>query len=141
MSGTPSTYFHASLLERKISTRLGGTAMSNTDEERQEPTGTYANRGIPLPGLRPAHQRLGLTQRELAARAGTGQQTICKLETLQRGSYPQTLQKLAVALSVTSAELVEVALTSRSRPQRDSSKIPGLVYVPHISRRRTRSRR
>jgi hypothetical protein len=33
--------------------------MSNTDEERHEPTGTYANRGIPLPGLRPAHQRLG----------------------------------------------------------------------------------
>ena len=43
--------------------------MSNTDEDRHEPTGTYANRGIPLPGLRPAHQRLGITQRELAARA------------------------------------------------------------------------
>ncbi len=81
--------------------------MSNTDEERHEPTGTYANRGIPLPGLRPAHHGLGLTQRELAARARTEQQTICKLETLQRGSYPQTLQKLVVALSVTSAKLVE----------------------------------
>jgi hypothetical protein len=34
--------------------------MSNTDEERHEPTGTYANRGIPLPGLRPAHQQPGL---------------------------------------------------------------------------------
>lgn len=81
--------------------------MSNADDERQEPTGTYANRGIPLPGLRPARQRLGLTQRQLASLAGTGQHTICKLETLQRGAYPQTLQKLAVALAVSPADLVE----------------------------------
>jgi transcriptional regulator with XRE-family HTH domain len=81
--------------------------MSNADDKRHESTGTYANRGIPLPGLRSARQRLGLTQRQLAARAGTGQGTICKLETLQRGAYPQTLQKLAVALGVTPAELVE----------------------------------
>jgi DNA-binding XRE family transcriptional regulator len=81
--------------------------MSNADDKRQEPTGTYANRGIPLPGLMPARQRLGLTQRQLAARAGTGQHTICKLETLQRGAYPQTLQKLAVALGVSPADLVD----------------------------------
>jgi transcriptional regulator with XRE-family HTH domain len=80
--------------------------MSNTDDQRQESTGTYANRGIPLPGLRPARQRLGLTQRQLAARAGTGQHTICKLETLQRGAYPKTLQKLAVGLDVSPADLV-----------------------------------
>ncbi len=81
--------------------------MSNADDERHEPTGTYTARGIPLPGLRPARQRLGLTQRQLAARAGTGQHTISKLETLRRGAYPQTLQKLAVALGVSTAELVE----------------------------------
>ncbi len=72
--------------------------MSNADDERQEPTETCSNRGIPLSGLRTARQRLGLTQRQLASRAGTGQQTICKLETLRRGAYPQTLQKLAAAL-------------------------------------------
>jgi transcriptional regulator with XRE-family HTH domain len=81
--------------------------VSNVDDERQEPTGTHSNRGIPLPGLRPARQRHGLTQRQLARRAGMGQGTICKLETLQRGAYPQTLQKLAVALGVSRAELVE----------------------------------
>ena len=81
--------------------------MSNADDERHESTGTYTNRGIPLPGLRLSRQRLGLTQRQLASLAGTGQQTICKLETLQRGAYSQTLQKLAVALGVTPAELVE----------------------------------
>ena len=81
--------------------------MSNADDERQEPTRAYDNRGIPLPGLKPARQRLGLTQRQLASQAGIGQGTICKLETLQRGAYPQTLQKLAVALGVTPADLVE----------------------------------
>jgi DNA-binding XRE family transcriptional regulator len=56
--------------------------VSNAEDQRHELTGTYDNRGIPLPGLRPARQRLGLTQRELASRAGLGQGTVCKLETL-----------------------------------------------------------
>ena len=81
--------------------------MSNTEDQRGTLTRTSDNRGIPLPGLRPARQRLGLTQRQLASLAGTGQHTICKLETLQRGAYPQTLQKLAVALGVTPADLTE----------------------------------
>ena len=79
--------------------------MSNA-EEKKEPTETYVNRSICLPGLRPARQRLGLTQRQLASRASLGQGTICKLETLQRGAYTQTLQKLAVALGVSPADLV-----------------------------------
>ena len=82
--------------------------MRNTHDQRQETTETpSSNRGIPLPGLRAARQRLGLTQRQLAARAGTGQQTICKLETLRRGAYPRTLQKLAAALGVSPADLVD----------------------------------
>ena len=81
--------------------------MSNADGKRREQAGTYANRGIPLPGLRSTRQRQGLTQRQLASRAGLGQGTITKLETLRRGAYPQTLQKLAVALGVTPADLVE----------------------------------
>ena len=80
--------------------------MRDGDDQRREMTRTYANRGIPLPGLRPARQRLGLTQRQLASQAGTGQHTVCKLETLQRGAYPRTLQKLAMALGVTPADLV-----------------------------------
>jgi len=80
--------------------------VSNADDKRHKPSRTYANRGIPLPGLRPARQSLGLTQRQLASLAGTGQHTICKLENLYRGAYPQTLQKLAGALGVTPADLV-----------------------------------
>jgi transcriptional regulator with XRE-family HTH domain len=81
--------------------------VSNADDEIHEPTGTYTNRGIPLPGLRPARQRLGLTQRQLASLAGIGQGTISKLERSERGAYPQTLQKLAVALGVAPANVVE----------------------------------
>src|SRR5919107_4902281 len=85
----------------------GGSAVSNAEEQGQEPARTYANRGIYLPGLRPTRQRQGITQRQLASQAGLGQGTICKLETLQRGAYPQTLRKLAVALEVSPAGLVE----------------------------------
>jgi transcriptional regulator with XRE-family HTH domain len=81
--------------------------VSNTDDKRHEPIRAYVNRGIPLPGLRPARQRLGLSQRQLASQAETGQHTISKLENLSRGAYPQTLQKLARALGVTPADLVE----------------------------------
>jgi transcriptional regulator with XRE-family HTH domain len=81
--------------------------MSNADDERQEPTGTYTNRGIPLPGLRATRQRQGLTQRQLASRAGTGQHTIPKLERLERVAYPKSLQKLAAALGVSPEDLVE----------------------------------
>ena len=80
--------------------------MSEADE-RRKPTSTYGNRGIPLPGLRSARQRQGLAQRQLASRAGMGQGLVCKLETLRRGAYPQTLQKLAGALGVTPADLVD----------------------------------
>jgi len=81
--------------------------VSSADDERQEPTRSYANRGIYLPGLRPTRQRQGITQRQLASQARTGQGTISKLETLQRGAYPQTLRKLAVALGVSPADLVD----------------------------------
>ena len=80
--------------------------MTNADDQRRESIETCTNRGIYLPGLRPARQRLGLTQRQLAARAGTGQHTLSKLERLERGAYPQTLQKLSVALGVPPADLV-----------------------------------
>lgn len=59
-----------------------------------------------LAGLRSVRRQRGLTQRELAARARTGQQTVCQLETLRRGAYPKTIRKLAAALGVAPAELM-----------------------------------
>jgi DNA-binding XRE family transcriptional regulator len=67
--------------------------MSSADHERQEPSGTYESWGIPLPSLRLARQRLGLTQRQLASRAGMGKGTITKLERLERGSLPRNATK------------------------------------------------
>lgn len=107
MSEAPLTHFYTSLVRGELPRRRGGTTLSNADDKSQEQTGTYVNRGISLCGLRPARQRLGLTQRELASRAGMGQGTITKLERLERGAYPQTLRKLATALGVTPSDLVE----------------------------------
>ena len=57
-------------------------------------------RSTPLPGLA-AHRRLrGLTQRQLGELAGVAHTTVQRLESLKRGAYPQTLQKLAIALRV-----------------------------------------
>ena len=63
-------------------------------------------RGVHLARLRSVRQRRGLTQRELAALAQTGQQTVCRLETLRRGAYPKTIRKLASAHEVPPAELM-----------------------------------
>ncbi len=80
--------------------------MSNADDERRESARTYDNRSIYLPGLKSTRQRLAFTQRELASRASIGQGTITELERLERGAYTQSLQKLAVALGVSPADLV-----------------------------------
>ncbi len=46
--------------------------MTTPEDQKQERTGTYDNRGRPLPNLRLARQRLGFTQCELASRPGMG---------------------------------------------------------------------
>jgi transcriptional regulator with XRE-family HTH domain len=66
----------------------------------------HSGRSIPLPGLRAARQKAGLTQSELAELAGVARGTVHRLETLERGGYPRTLRKLATALGVEPAQLV-----------------------------------
>ena len=63
------------------------------------------SRGTYLAGLQEIRRRRALTQRQLAARAGTGQGTISKLERLERSAYARTVLKLAAALGVPPAEL------------------------------------
>jgi transcriptional regulator with XRE-family HTH domain len=64
------------------------------------------SRSIPLPGLA-AHRRLrGLTQRQLGELAGVAHTTVQQLESLRRGAYPQTMQKLATALGIAPEELL-----------------------------------
>lgn len=67
---------------------------------------TGQNRSVPLPGLKGARRRTGLTQRELARLAGCGQGTVAELETSRRGAYPRTIRKLASALGMLPSDLV-----------------------------------
>jgi transcriptional regulator with XRE-family HTH domain len=57
-------------------------------------------RSTPLPTLATHRRRQGLTQRQLGRLAGVAHTTVQRLESLERGAYPQTLRKLAVALGV-----------------------------------------
>jgi transcriptional regulator with XRE-family HTH domain len=77
-----------------------------TERRRSEELERCTNRSIPLPRLRVHRQSRGLTQKELASRAGISAGTVHRLESLKRGSYPRTLRKLARALGVTPEQLV-----------------------------------
>ena len=71
------------------------------DQER------HRNRSIPLPHLREVRQSRGLSQRELGELARVSSGTVYRLENGLRGAYPGTIRKLAVALDVTPADLVD----------------------------------
>ena len=64
------------------------------------------SRSRPLPGLAVHRRRRGLTQRQLGELDGVAHTTVQQLESLSRGAYPQTLQKLATALGVAPGELL-----------------------------------
>jgi transcriptional regulator with XRE-family HTH domain len=64
------------------------------------------SRSTPLPALSAHRQRRGLTQRQLGELAGVAHTTVQKLESLRRGAYPQTMQKLATALRVEPKDLL-----------------------------------
>ncbi len=64
------------------------------------------SRSIPLPGLAMHRRQRGLTQRQLGELAGVAHTTVQQLESLRRGAYPQTIQKLATALGVEPKDLL-----------------------------------
>jgi transcriptional regulator with XRE-family HTH domain len=63
-------------------------------------------RSILVPGLAALRRRRGLTQRQLGELASVAHTTVQRLESLKRGAYPQTLQKLATALKVEPKDLL-----------------------------------
>jgi transcriptional regulator with XRE-family HTH domain len=65
-----------------------------------------SSRSIPLPGLAAHRRKRGLTQRQLGELAGVAHTTVQQLESVKRGAYPQTLQKLAIALRVEPEDLL-----------------------------------
>jgi transcriptional regulator with XRE-family HTH domain len=64
------------------------------------------SRSILLTALAAHRRRQGLTQRQLGELAGVAHTTVQQLESLRRGAYPQTLRKLATALSVEPKDLL-----------------------------------
>jgi transcriptional regulator with XRE-family HTH domain len=64
------------------------------------------SRSTPLPALATHRRRQGLTQRQLGEPAGVAHTTVQRLESLNRGAYPQTLRKLATALRVEPKDLL-----------------------------------
>ena len=71
------------------------------------------SRSIPLLGLAAHRRRRGLTQRQLGELAGVAHTTVQRLESLSRGAYPQTMQKLATALGVAPEDLLHGESTQR----------------------------
>ena len=65
-----------------------------------------SSRSIPLPALGAHRRKRGLTQRQLGELAGVAHTTVQQLESVKRGAYPQTLQKLATALRVEPKDLL-----------------------------------
>lgn len=78
--------------------------MRATSQEKE--TGDR-KRSVPLPGLRAARQRSGLTQRELGELADVGSGTVWELEVGRRGAYPRTVRRLAKALETEISNLVK----------------------------------
>jgi transcriptional regulator with XRE-family HTH domain len=67
---------------------------------------TERSRSTPLAGLAAHRRRRGLTQRQLGELASVAHTTVQQVESLKRGAYPQTIQKLATALGVAPEELL-----------------------------------
>ena len=71
------------------------------------------SRSTPLPALATHRRQRGLTQRQLGELAGVAHTTVQRLESLSRGAYPQTMQKLATALGMAREELLHGEGTQR----------------------------
>jgi transcriptional regulator with XRE-family HTH domain len=64
------------------------------------------SRSTPLPALAAHRRRRGLSQRQLGELAGVVHTSVQQLESLSRGAFPQTMQKLATALGIPPADLL-----------------------------------
>ena len=71
------------------------------------------SRSTPLPALAEQRRQRALTQRQLAQLAGVAHTTVQRLESLSRGAYPQTMQKLCTALGIAPEELIHGENTQR----------------------------
>jgi transcriptional regulator with XRE-family HTH domain len=95
------------------------------------------SRSTPLPALATHRRRRGLTQRQLGELAGVAHTTVQQLESLSRGAYPQTMQKLATALGVAPAELLHAERVPNAKGHADSAACPYLLSPNTLPRERS----
>ena len=81
--------------------------MRDARQKKEEDAEKWTNRSIYLPALRSLRHSRGLSQRELGKLAKVSPGTVYRLKNRLRGAYPQTVRKLASALGVPPAELVQ----------------------------------
>ncbi|GEM_PF-1536566 len=70
--------------------------------------------GVPVPSLSLLRERAGLSQRELADRAGVGRHTISRLEQGANARY-DTIDKLAAALGTVRTRLIQSSPQAHKR--------------------------
>ncbi len=75
--------------------------------------------------IRHARRRLGLSQEELAEASGVSAATIVQVELGHRRPQGRTLRKLATALGVEVADLLEEEEASPKAPRRSSLRVYG----------------
>lgn len=93
-------------------------------------------------GVRYQRRVRGWNQEELAQRAGLRRRTVSSIETGRSNPHPKTLLKLAQALGVEIAVLIEAPTTTRAADSQDGAEStrPGRVEVPKSLARLLRER-
>jgi chromosomal replication initiation ATPase DnaA len=112
----------AQLLER--TRRLFKNGFSSGKTYPPLPVGTAV--AILLPGLLACRLAAGLTQPQLAQRAGIARETLARLERLRRRARPETVDALAQALEVSRQSLTAATeqLSGIRTPARNGQPLP-----------------
>jgi DNA-binding XRE family transcriptional regulator len=79
--------------------------VSNRNGPVGEPEPALRGGGLPLPGLRYWRERRGMSQANLALRAGLTADYLFKVESGRRGCNPEVAQELAAVLEIDLREL------------------------------------
>src|SRR5215211_9027153 len=101
----PGSYLR--VLRGYVASTCFGTSLVKAVPTTRKVRMMKGSRSTPLPGLAAHRRRRGLTQRQLGELAGVAHTTVQRLESLSRGAYPQTMQKLATALGIAPEELLD----------------------------------
>ncbi len=87
-----------------------------------------------MESVRRLRRERGLSQQELADKAGIGQDSISAIETGKHEPHPRTLRKLANALGVEVADFFrEPALAGKAEAPREAGRLPGWATTSDLN--------